>query len=132
MVAYSFKAQFVGPIRAGTKCQTIRAIGKRRHARPCEALQLYRGMRTKQCELIARRVCVWVNPIEIHFRDTIRKDWVAIHLGVTARLKFDRPDQLNDFAKRDGFVCWDELRDFWAKNHPGVRDFNGMLIEWHP
>jgi hypothetical protein len=46
MVAYSFAPQFIDTIRSGTKCQTIRPIGKRRHARTGEPVQLYTGMRT--------------------------------------------------------------------------------------
>jgi len=56
MVAYSFKAQFREPILAGTKRQTIRA-DRKRHARLGEALQLYTGMRTRQCKLIGRATC---------------------------------------------------------------------------
>lgn len=71
MVAYSFKKQFIRPILIGLgaplspdefavgmdefgnvsrpvgKRQTIRALGKRRHARPGELVSLYFGMRTK-------------------------------------------------------------------------------------
>lgn len=74
MVAYSFKAQFVEPIRAGLglptepqirpKRQTIRA-DRKRHARPGEELQLYRGMRTRQCFLIGRAACTEVTKIRI-------------------------------------------------------------------
>ena len=59
MVAYSFKARFAEPILAGTKLHTVRAPRKR-DARPGEELQLYRGMRTRQCALIARKTCAGV------------------------------------------------------------------------
>ena len=52
MVAYSLKPRFIPPILSGAKRQTIRAISRRRHAIPGETLQLYTGMRTKQCRLI--------------------------------------------------------------------------------
>ena len=48
MVAYSFKKQFGPPILAGTKAQTIRA-DRKRHVRSGELVQLYTGMRTRQC-----------------------------------------------------------------------------------
>lgn len=50
---------------ARPKRQTIRAIGKRRHARPGETLQLYTAMRTKQCEKIGEARCIAVLPIRI-------------------------------------------------------------------
>ena len=48
VVALNFKQQFIPPILSGAKRQTIRAIGRRRHAIPGETLQLYTGMRTKR------------------------------------------------------------------------------------
>lgn len=49
MPAYNFQKQFAPLVESGQKRQTIRAIGKRRHARPGESLQLYTGQRTKAC-----------------------------------------------------------------------------------
>ncbi len=58
MVAYSFKQRFLDPIVSGTKTQTIRGNGKRRHARVGDSLQLYCGMRTKACmKIIADPIC---------------------------------------------------------------------------
>lgn len=57
MVAYSFKRQFGPPILAGTKGGTIRN-DRKRHARPGEELQLYHGMRTKSCTLIANHIAI--------------------------------------------------------------------------
>lgn len=68
MVAYSFKRRFAEPILAGAKRQTIRA-DRRRHARPGEELQLYTGMRTKSCRLIARRTCVDIQRVILVFRE---------------------------------------------------------------
>lgn len=71
MVAYSYKARFVEPIRLGLepgpwipgmKRQTIRA-DRKRHARPGEEIQHYRGMRTRQCFLIGRAICEAVRRI---------------------------------------------------------------------
>ncbi len=140
LVAYSFKRRFVAPIQVGLgqiehipgseyipKRQTIRA-DRARHARPGEELQLYCGMRTKGCFLIGLARCVAVDTIYIAFRKRARRDWVrAPWLGL-----LDRPNQLDDFARRDGFNAWDELRAFWAEEHPGVADFRGVLIIWEP
>jgi hypothetical protein len=82
MVAYSFKKQFIAPILSGVfgvaaglplppgenyfpKRQTIRAIGKRRHARPGEMIQLYTAMRTKQCRKLGEARCVSVQTVKL-------------------------------------------------------------------
>jgi len=64
MVAYSFRARFREPILVGAKRQTIRA-DRKRHARPGEQLQLYTGMRTRECAIIARALCSQVMPVRI-------------------------------------------------------------------
>ena len=119
MVAYSFKARFAEPIIAGTKGGTIRAAWKmfdagavrrdgktflrhpRRdtggHARPGEELQLYTGMRTKHCRLIARKTCVAVQPIRLNFAHEVVT--LADHLLTT-------PATLDPFALFDGFASW--------------------------
>lgn len=123
MVAYSFKARFAEPILAGTKRQTIRAIGKRRHARPGDALQLYTGMRTKHCRKIADEVCTESVPITIEWRDVA---FIAID-GNIIPASFRA---LSEFAMRDGFRSIDDMREFWRVNHPGVEVFDGVLIRW--
>lgn len=119
MVAYSFKARFAEPILAGTKRQTIRAIGKRRHARPGDALQLYTGMRTAHCRKIADKTCIAAEAITLDWRSA----GAAIIDGKII-LNFD------DLARNDGFKDGDEMKDFWRENHPGVEMFDGILIRW--
>lgn len=121
MVAYSFKERFVDPIRAVTKCQTIRA-DRRRHARAGEELQLYTGMRTRHCKLIGRADCLSVWPVTLIFQDG---DGVALE-----SFKSHYGGDLDNFAVADGFRNWAELRDFWSLNHPGVDIFDGVLIRW--
>lgn len=137
MVAYSFKKRFVEPIRWGLglgldlsdgcvrigepKRQTIRAVGKRRHARPGETLQLYTAMRTKQCEKIGLARCTSCDPIFINVFDT--------HLEF---LRFaPEPVGLDAFARADGFENAAEMHAFWAKEH-GLGWFKGVLIKWVP
>lgn len=135
MVAYSFNKRFAEPIATGhpatgvIKRQTIRAPRKR-HAQPGEAIQLYQGMRTKQCrKIIADQVCVEVRPIElfvalgyVRFTDT------GEAFGITA--------MLDDFARQDGFLHWADLQAFWQATHPEASDkgmmFPGLLIRWEP
>lgn len=130
MTAYSFKKQFVEPIRVGLgvraeewecpKRQTIRA-DRKRHARPGEEIQLYCGMRTKGCFLIGRARCVSVEPIVINLkRETIKVGRTLI-AGAN----------LSEFARSDGFEHWMAMRDFWRETH-GVEKFEGVLIQWEP
>ncbi|TGP28256.1 hypothetical protein EN875_032390 [Mesorhizobium sp. M2D.F.Ca.ET.232.01.1.1] len=121
MVAYSFKPRFVEPIGTGAKRQTIRA-DRKRHARPGEQLQLYTGMRTKQCKLIGRATCIGVDLVMLNFAD----HGVARINGIV--LFSDAAMQ--KFARSDGFASWADMRDFWRDNHPGVEVFEGVLIRW--
>jgi hypothetical protein len=122
MVAYSFKKQFVEPILAKTKRQTVRA-GRKRHAHPGEPLQLYTGMRTKQCRLIGRAVCEIVTPITIDQRD----HW--IYFPMTG-VRYTTARDLDFFARLDGFPDWHEMLAFWKKEHPTAIVFSGVLIRW--
>jgi len=136
VVAYSFKHRFVTRIRIGLdgsnapyttpKRQTIRAPRKR-HAREGEEVQLYHAMRTKQCFLIGRGTCVDVTPITLRFYSDRKEDSVACSAtGLLTR------SHLDQFAKLDGFIDWEELRQFWREEHPGVDKFEGFLIRWEP
>jgi hypothetical protein len=121
MVAYSFKAQFRAPILAGTKRQTIRA-DRKRHARAGEQLQLYTGMRTRNCGLIGRALCSMVDPIRI----AVSEGWIE-----TPRLgRFYSVSSLDDFARADGFADWSGMQDFWRREHPDAAIFSGVLIQW--
>lgn len=121
MVAYSFKPRFVDPIRASTKRQTIRA-DRKRHARPGEQLQLYTGMRTKQCKLIARSTCVSVDLVLLNFADcgVVRINGIVLFSDAA----------MQKFSRSDGFTSWADMRAFWHENHPGIEQFEGVIIRW--
>lgn len=138
MVAYSFQRRFVGPIKVGLgihepilgleaaapppKRQTIRAIGKRRHARPGEVLQLYQGMRTKQCQKIGEARCIDVSGVII---------WID-HRAIAierAKMMLSRRE-MEQFARDDGFVDAEEMAQFWRCTHKGIERFDGVLIQW--
>lgn len=135
MVAYSFQKRFIDPILAGLgedtgaapKRQTIRNVGRRRHARSGEVLQLYTGMRTKQCRKIGEAICKGVEPIRIF-----------VESGVV-----DLPEscwsyqgaELDNFARQDGFQDWADMRQFWRDEHGELvrlGPFVGVLITWEP
>lgn len=142
MVAYSFKRRFVVPIQMGLgitlksfadlpppgkpypKRQTIRAHGKRHHAAPGGALQLYCGMRTSSCFKIGDATCletmnviIWIDPKTI-----------AIE---RAKVLLNR-DQMEQFAREDGFTDAADMAAFWRTNHAGIDKFEGLLIKWEP
>jgi len=150
MVAYSFKSRFVIPILVGLgditpgdgvfnvrgfqistfcrknlplpKRQTIRANGKRRHARPGEAIQLYTGMRTKQCRKIGESKCESVHKIEMDI------SWHALYIEVDGRAV--KGGGIHDFARQDGFANGEDMLQFWQEEHRGVSHFDGSLIKW--
>lgn len=132
MVAYSFAPQFVQPIAAKTKRQTVRGYRKR-HARPGESIQLYTGMRTKHCRKILTPdpVCVDLRHILIahgsHQPLLIEIDGRTLHR-----------DEIEEFAIADGFggtvpdgFAAARMAEFWLKHH-GHRSFGGVVIRWEP
>ncbi len=142
MVAYSFNRRFEEPILAGTKCQTIRAVGRRRHARAGETVQLYRGMRTRHCQLIGEAVCTSVDLITIIVRELgTGPRIIVIHLGTVpdrqSRMTIDTAAGLDEFARRDGFADAADMAAFWWSAHRelisfGEIVFKGVLIRWAP
>jgi hypothetical protein len=120
MVAYSFHPQFVTPILAGTKRQTIRA-DRKRHAREGEAIQLYTGMRTKHCRAIGTANCQLVLPVTLDF---------AGDRVMTGGTVFRSSANLEEFARWDGFADWPAMRDFWRETHASTSVFSGVLIRW--
>ncbi|WP_298174604.1 ASCH domain-containing protein [Novosphingobium sp.] len=133
MVALSFKGQFAEPIVAKIKRQTIRA-GRKRPPRAGERLQLYVGMRTKQCRKIipdpicteVRVICITVDPA---------------HPQIIAEIDFSdfklREHEIERFAMADGFVATKgcsarrAMGNFWMRHH-GPGEFLGLLIRWEP
>lgn len=138
MTAYSFKKQFVWPIligigaavpdsfgSPGPKRQTIRAIGKRRHARPGEVIQLYTAMRTKQCRKLGDAICKSVEPIRISV------DGNQVVLKERGRILDG--GALDEFARSDGFAGWAEMKKFWQDEHGAMvrlGPWSGVLIQW--
>jgi hypothetical protein len=130
MVAYSFKKQFGPPILAGTKAQTIRA-DRKRHARPGELVQLFTGMRTRQCRRLGESRCVEVLPVRMAFsrRGAAELMQVGERYLVTG-------GQMDAFARADGFADLEAMARFWWTEHPpeggNILTFEGILIRWEP
>ncbi len=137
MVAYSFRPQFAEPVATLAKRQTVRAIGKRRHARPGEPVQLYTGMRTRQCRklLDVDPVCIDVRPILIVVDRFSRPMLTRMEIDGVSLSRWD----INAFALSDGFDVPGEAKSFahvrmahfWLKHH-GEGTFEGVVIRWEP
>lgn len=121
MVAYNFQKQFCEPIKTGTKTHTIRRRGKRRHVRAGESLQLYTGQRTSACrKIVDDRQCIRVAPIEIF----------VSAVGITSICVDREPvDDLEGFAREDGFASLVAMSEFWIRFH-GFGTFTGVMIFW--
>lgn len=131
MVAYNFKPSFIEPIRAGTKRQTIR-LPRARHAFPGEHVQLFTGMRTKNCtKIIPDPVCVGV-------------DVVRIGLGICQQMPASDAAQVcslvvngipvigrdaDIYARADGFRHFEQMVRWWLATH-GPNNFEGIAIRW--
>jgi hypothetical protein len=135
LTAYSFAPQFVAPIQAGTKRQTIRAHGRRSHVKPGGLIQLYTGMRTKSCRKIRDDVvCLRLLPVTFDLTGVASLKGAPLPGAVEhARLHVDRmwcgQGWEEEFARRDGFDSFAEMVAFWIKAHGTIR-FEGVCIQW--
>ena len=126
MVAYNFQKQFADDVESGKKKQTVRPVGKRRHAKVGDALQLYYGQRTKQCRKLRDAVCVRMDKIAIQtFGVRLDSDSGALQASDMAG---EGLVWLENFAKRDGFESWEAMRDWFEQQHS--LPFEGVLIMW--
>lgn len=124
MAVLLFEKRFWSPVCSGDKLHSIRRTRKRPIV-PGDNLSL-RGWedkpyRSKQC-ILTEETCIDVRPIWID------KDGVCIE-GCD---RIGEPEELDEFAKSDGFDTWEEMRlyrDFFY-NLP----FSGDFIQWgvHP
>jgi hypothetical protein len=126
MALFSFQSRFVAPILAGTKRQTIRARRKHlgAHGKVGGPISLVSGSRFKPRPLGAS-TCVAAGPISM--------DLVSGEVRMRAHQGFHRISAtaaLDQFAVGDGFEDWADLRGFWAKFHPGVTVFEGIITVW--
>lgn len=135
MVAYSFAPQFVEPVSRLLKRQTVRGH-RARHARAGEAIQIYTGMRTKQCRklLTPDPICIDVRLIEIELSARDPNMISAIEIEGVAL----NPDEIEAFALADGFggaladgFARRRMGEFWLRNYSWSR-FRGVLIRWEP
>ena len=128
MVAYSFNTAFVDRIYSGGKRQTVRRKGAKRHARPGEPVQIYRGLRTRHArKIIPDPTCIGVDDI------TILVDGDAENHIAYLEINGHRLDakEAHDFAWADGFLDLRQFGRFWWMTH-GAGLFEGVVIRWEP
>lgn len=128
MPAYNFQKQFALLVESGQKRQTIRAIGKRRHARPGESLQLYTGQRTKACRKLISPdpECLSVQAVYMFKIIERRRDSDAYQLYLDGELVFWH--DIPEIANADGFENPTDFFNFFEDTH-GM-SFRGILIKW--
>jgi hypothetical protein len=121
MVAYSFMKSFADKVESGVKPHTIRDDNHNdRHAKVGNDLQLYTGMRTKNCRKLRDAKCVGVYPIDIicpHVFISVSGDWKPLtqwHIRELAILDgFESVEAFFDYFKerRDRvLIAWREAR----------------------
>jgi hypothetical protein len=123
MPAYNFLPRFAPLVESGEKRQTIRAVGKRRHARPGDLLQLYTGQRTAFCRKLVSPdpVCIAVHLVDIHAISPL-----CCEMFLDGRLLYLR--EVVEIAKADGFAGSTEFFNFFYDVHD--MPFHGVLIKW--
>lgn len=132
MVAYNFQKQFVTEIQAGKKHQTIRAYRKNnRHARVGERLQLYTGLRTKNCRKLFDKdpICNAVDSVEIYIKEAGQIEQIVLngtHLNSNEIEEFAKAD---GFTPADGLTARDAMGEFFLDYH-GAGRFEGCVIKW--
>jgi hypothetical protein len=133
MVALNFMKRFASDVERGIKLRTFRLDGKRRPPRVGETLQLYTGMRTKSCRLLAKSDCTDVQRcmLNVGYRQSWSVYLRRIELGDDAMIEcLETLEALNDFAKLDGFADWSDLAAFFAPRAEYTGQVKGHLIHW--
>jgi hypothetical protein len=125
MAALSYKPYFVTPIKRKIKRQTIRNFRKI-PIRVGERLFFFTGMRTKHCKKFGEAICT--HTCQIIITECSVKTITATGWTIITDKFF-----LNHFAIKDGFKDWNDLIQWWKKNH-GENcfrpEYKGTLIEF--
>jgi hypothetical protein len=111
MALLGFKKMFVAPIRKGEKAQTIRGFRKV-PIKTGERIFMYTGLRTKHCKKICEAICIGQAWIRIAHNKVAIGAWEK-----NPKLFLDMRSELNSFAHHDGFTGWEDLKQFWIKEH---------------
>jgi hypothetical protein len=116
MVAINFTV-FQDRILAGAKRQTIRRTAR---CRPGDRLQLYTGMRTKQCRKLGEAVCTRVEHVMIPV--------AALRHVILDNRRVLRGRAAALFAEADGFTSLEAFFAFFQLHYE--LPFEGAVISW--
>ena len=128
MPAYNFQSRFADAVQFGEKRQTIRAIGKRRHATPGQPIQLYTGMRHKTCRKLIDPdpVCTAVHRVRIEKFAGKKGEAPFFQMYLDGEALFKH--EVRELAEKDGFISPEDFFQFFDKTHD--MPFEGVLIRW--
>jgi hypothetical protein len=111
---------------SGSKRQTVRAAGRKRHARPGEAVQIYAGLRTRSArKLIPDPICRAVDHIIIVVDPASENGIAGMEINGVPLTRA----QMAAFAWDDGFIGLASFGRFWRVTH-GPGKFEGVVIRW--
>lgn len=129
MVAYSFKGRFVPKIEGRTKTQTMRAVGKKRHAKKGELITMTTGDRFHPVKFGAARAII-VAPVTLDFEGR-HAFWIMQRDAHVGDVQIDIEGAgLDVFAKSDGFDDWADLESFFRQTYAGAPAWSGIRIFW--
>ena len=127
MTVLMYQKRFVAPILAGIKKQTIRP-NRKRPIKVGDALSHRhwedKAYRSPQVEFLANK-CLASLAINIHDCGLIQ---IFDSKLETQLDEIDHIQDLDRFARGDGFTCWLDMRSYWL--HNGGLPFTGVLIQW--
>lgn len=123
----TFKPQFVEPIKAGTKIHTIREDKKERW-KPGMKIQFWNGNPRNvkaNPHQFQSGICIKVYDIHIDFY----YDIITIKDNKLPRTEIISDiENLNEFARKDGFEDWKWLKHWFFCEYNEPFDFTGKLI----
>lgn len=136
MVAYSFAPMFAPQVEAKVKNQTLRG-DRARHARVGEAVQLYAGMRTRQCRklVLVDPTCIEIANVTLEIDPDYRRVLASVRIDGHAL----NAVEIEKFAWADGFGMQDRparivMGKWWLKTHgegkPDAFLWGGVMIRW--
>lgn len=135
-----FQKQFVADVLSGKKKQTMRDLRKRPF-RPGDDLQMYHGLRTKQCQKLGDSVCTVTKEIVVRsMESTVNKgSWPMWKSSIYTNHNYLNDNNLNlklclydAFARADGFRDFNNMCDWIFKTHPKCRHDEGKGFTWEP
>lgn len=126
-VVKTFMRRFAPKVRDGTKRQTVRPRPKRLRDYPRKGDRFSGRMWTGRPynspqEILREGIVTAVIPIEI-------SSW---GIRLSNSMDYLPKGQETRFARADGFENWQDMRKWFAENHPKAMPFSGLLIKWKP